>query len=226
MTKILVVDDDDGLLNLIKTGLEQIGFQVLAVRDGEAGLKMTFDFRPDLIILDLMLPGMDGLEICRRLRELTETPILMLTALSSEMDIVRGLTAGADDYLAKPFGMNELVARINNCLRHKAPTSSEKKSVLTVHDLTIDLARHRVTRNRECIDLSPTEFRLLSYLARNRGKVIPHRVLLTEVWGVEYADQVDYLHLYIRYLRKKVEVNPSDPTIIRTERGVGYSIED
>jgi DNA-binding response OmpR family regulator len=225
MTKILIIDDDDGLLNVIKTGLEQMGFQMLAVRDGETGLKMTFDFRPDLVILDLMLPGMSGLEVCRRLRELTETPIIMLTALSSEMDIVRGLNAGADDYIAKPFGMNELVARINNCLRHKT-SASEKNSVLSVRDLTVDLARHRVTRNDQCVELSPTEFRLLSYLARNRGKVIPHRVLLTEVWGVEYADQVDYLHLYIRYLRKKIEPNPSDPTIIRTERGVGYSIED
>lgn len=226
MTKVLVIDDDETLLKLVGTALEQAGFQVVTAKDGRAGLRATFDARPDLIILDIMLPGMDGLETCRRLRESTDTPIIMLTALSTEKDVAKGLGIGADDYVTKPFGMTELIARINACLRHRNGASRGKASVLISGDLMIDFARHKVSVRNQTIALSPTEFRLLSYLARNRGRVISHRTLLIEVWGSEYADQFDYLHLYIRYLRKKIEKDPSHPEIIKTERNVGYYMDE
>ena len=226
MTKILLIDDDESLLKSLGVGLEKAGFQIVTAKEGSAGLKITFDARPDLIILDIGLPGMDGLETCRRLRELTDTPIIILTARSTEEDIVKGLTTGADDYIAKPFRMAELVARVHTCLRHRSQSSPGKASVLVIGDLTLDFARHKVIVRNRAIDLSPTEFRLLSYLARNRGRVIPHRTLLLEVWGPEYANQLDYLHLYIRYLRKKIEKDPSKPEIIKTEWNVGYHIDE
>jgi DNA-binding response OmpR family regulator len=226
MTKILVIDDDESLLKSLGGGLEKAGFQFLSARDGPTGLKTNFDARPDLIILDVGLPGMDGFETCRRLRELSDTPIIMLTARATEEDIVKGLTVGADDYLVKPFGMAELLARVQTCLRHKSQASSSKASVLIIGDLTLDFARHKVSVRNQAINLSPTEFHLLSYLARSRGRVTPHRTLLLEVWGPEYANQLDYLHLYIRYLRKKIEKDPSNPVIIKTEWNVGYYIDE
>ncbi len=226
MTRILIIDDDESLLASLTAGLEKAGFQVVTAADGSAGLRLTFDARPDLIILDLVLPGMDGLETCRRLRELSDTPIIILTSRSAEEDIVKGLTMGADDYIAKPFRMAELVARVNTCLRHEAKSSSGKASALVIGDLTLDFARHKVMVRNQVIALSPTEFRLLSYLARNRGRVVPHRTLLFEVWGPEYANQLDYLHLYIRYLRKKIEKDPSKPEVIKTEWNVGYYIDE
>jgi two-component system, OmpR family, KDP operon response regulator KdpE len=226
MPKILLIDDDESLLKSLSVGLEKAGFQIVTAKDGPGGLKATFDVRPDLVILDVGLPGMDGLETCRRLRELSDTPIIMLTARAAEEDIVKGLTAGADDYLVKPFRMGELVARVETSLRHRSQASPGKASVLVVGDLTLDLARHKVTARSQTVDLSPTEFSLLSYLARNRGRVIPHRTLLLEVWGPEYANQIDYLHLYIRYLRKKIEKDPSKPEIVKTEWNVGYFIEE
>ena len=225
MPKILIIDDDESLLKSLSAGLEKAGFQILTAKDGPTGLKTTFDARPDLIILDVGLPGMDGLETCRRLRELSDTPIIMLTARAAEEDIVKGLTAGADDYLVKPFRMAELLARMQTSLRHRSQASPGKPAVLVVGDLTIDFARHQVTVRSQTVDLSPTEFHLLSYLARNRGRVIPHRTLLLEVWGPEYSNQIDYLHLYIRYLRLKIEKDPSKPEIIKTEWNVGYHID-
>lgn len=226
MAKILIIDDDESLLRSLGVGLQKAGFQVLTAKEGTAGLKTTFEARPDLIILDIGLPGMDGLETCRRLRELSDTPIIFLSARASEEDIVKGLTMGADDYIAKPFGMGELLARVRTCLRHKAQSSSGKAAVLVIGNLTLDSARHKVTLHNQVINLSPTEFRLLFHLARNRGRVIPHRTLLLEVWGPEYANQLDYLHLYIRYLRKKIEKDPSKPEIIKTEWNVGYYIDE
>jgi len=226
MTKVLIIDDDENLLNVLKIALHQCGFEVMIANDGPAGLRKTFDDHPDLVILDVMMQHMDGLEVCRRLRELSEIPIIMLTARSTEEDIVKGLSAGANDYVRKPFGIAELVARMNACLRHKVTAGVEKEAIITVGDLAIDLVRHKVTVRNQSVSLSPTEFRLLSYLTRNRGRVIAHRTLLLEVWGPEYAEQLDYLHLYIRYLRKKIEKDPSHPRIIKTEWNIGYYIDD
>lgn len=225
MAKVLIVDDDETLLKSVGLALSQSGFEVVTAKDGLAGLKKAFDCRPEIIILDLMLPQMDGLEVCRRLRELTESPIIMLTARSTEEDIVKGLTAGADDYMVKPFRITELVARINTCLRRGMSSRLGKSAVIIVGDLTIDFARHKVIVRNQPVSLSPTEFRLLSYLVRNCGHVIPHRTLILEVWGPEYVNQIDYLHLYIRYLRKKIEKDPAAPQIIKTEWNIGYYVE-
>lgn len=223
--KILVVDDDRDLLKLVADGLSQEGYHVLTATDAREALRIAYREHPDLIVLDIMLPGMDGIETCRRLRELTEVPIIMLTAMSREKDVVRGLSAGADDYVTKPFGMAELVARVRACLRRKAGDAGRRSSVIVAGELVVDLARHRVTVRNEPVELTPTEFRLLAYLARHRGYVIHHERLLTEVWGPEYRDQLDYLRLYISYLRRKIEEDPSKPQLIKTERGVGYYLD-
>jgi DNA-binding response OmpR family regulator len=226
MPKILIIDDDDSVLKAVEIGLGQAGFRVLTAKGGATGLRTMFDNRPDLVLLDIMLPGIDGMEACRRLRELSDTPIIFLTALSAETDIVKGLMVGADDYITKPFSMSELIARIHTCLRRKKTSAGEMASSLILGDLTIDFVRHKVRVRNQQVALSPTEFRLLSYLARNCGRVVPHRTLLIEVWGSEYTDQFDYLHLYIRYLRKKIEKDPSHPEIIKTERNVGYYMDE
>lgn len=226
MRKILIIDDDEVQLKALQVALRHEQFEVVVAKDGREGLRVAFAAQPDLIILDVMLPEMNGLKVCRRLRELCDVPIIMLTALSAEPDIVRGLEAGADDYMTKPFGISELIARMRNIERRKkSPNTSMKAAVLVSGPLTIDLARHHVMVDGRSVDLTPTEFRLLSYLAHNSGRVIRHSTLLTEVWGPEYSEEIDYLHLYVRYLRKKIEVDPAKPEIIRTERGVGYYLE-
>lgn len=226
MKKILVIDDDRDLLKLLEVGLHREGFEVLTAIDGSSGLRMAFQFHPDLVILDIMLPGMDGWETCRRVRELSDLPIIMLTAKARDVDVVKGLTIGADDYITKPFGVEELVARVQACLRRAESADSHLKSaVLVSGDLMIDFARHKVTVRRKAVDLTPTEFRLLSYLARNRGCVVPHRTLLREVWGPEYEDELQYLRLYVHYLRTKIEEDPRQPQYIIGEWGVGYRFE-
>ncbi|HEX9077669.1 MAG TPA: response regulator transcription factor [Anaerolineae bacterium] len=225
--KILVIDDDDGLLKLAETALKKQDLRVLTAKSGREGLRVAFNEHPDLVLLDLMLPEMDGLEVCRRLKELSDIPIIMLTALSTESDIVKGLTTGADDYITKPFGIAELVARIQVALRRRnTSNASNRPAVLVRGPLTIDLARHKVMVNGKAVDLTPTEFHLLAHLAQNGGRVVPHRALLVEVWGPEYREQVDYLHLYIRYLRQKIECDPAHPEIIKTERGIGYYLNE
>ncbi len=223
--KILTIDDDENLLKTLGIALQSEGWEVFGARDGVEGLQVAFNIHPDLVLLDVVMPKIDGLDTLRRLREMSDVPIIMLTARSETPDIVKGLEAGADDYVRKPFDVKELVARIRACLRHRSSSGAVgKASVLVCGELTIDLARHRVMVNGASVDLTPTEFALLSYLARNYGQVIPHRAILREVWGPEYIDQMDYLHLYIRYLRQKIEADPAHPEIIKTERGVGYSL--
>jgi two-component system, OmpR family, KDP operon response regulator KdpE len=225
--KILIIDDDANLLKILDTALKQEGFEILTAADGQRGLRAAFSSHPDLIILDVMMPGMDGFEVCQRLLELTDLPVIMLTAVSATKDVVKGLSTGAADYITKPFKMDELIARVRAALRHKdSPGSASSAAVLAHGNLTIDFARHKVIVHGKPVDLTPTEFRLLSYLVRNRGRVTPHRTLLVEVWGPEYSNQIDYLHLYVRYLRQKIERDPAKPEIIKTERGVGYYLED
>lgn len=224
--KILVIDDDQALLEVLRIGLRAEGFDVTTAENGLEGLRAAFCTHPDLILLDIMMPGMDGFEVSHRLHELSDIPIIMLTALSRTSDIVKGLGTGADDYVPKPFAMAELVARVKNSLRRRTTTSyAEKPALLIRGNLTLDLVRRQVMIDGKAVNLTPTEFRLLSYLARNAGQAIPHRTLLTEVWGPEYCDQIDYLHLYIRYLRQKLERVPGQPERIKTERGVGYFLE-
>jgi two-component system KDP operon response regulator KdpE len=179
-----------------------------------------------LVILDIMLPDMDGWQTCRRFREMSDVPIIMLTALGSEENVVEGLNLGADDYIVKPVTADELVARIRALLRRASRSttgsSNGREPILTYDHLVIDFDKHEVTAEGKRVDLSPTEFRLLSVLSRHRGRVLPHEFLLSEVWGPEYVGEVDYLRLYISYLRRKIEKDPSDPSLIHNEWGVGY----
>jgi DNA-binding response OmpR family regulator len=226
MSKILVIDDDQDLLELVKLAFEKEGFTVLTSTNGSEGLATAFQYHPDLVLLDVMMPKIDGWETCRRLRELSHVPILILSAKTAESDVVKGLGLGADDYVCKPFSVSELVARVRACLRRAgSPPQAEKSTVLESGPLTIDVARRRVTVRGEPVELTPTEFRLLCYLARHRGQVVGHRRLLREVWGLEYGDELDYLRLYISYLRRKIEKSPAEPEIIKTAWGAGYYLE-
>jgi two-component system KDP operon response regulator KdpE len=226
---ILVIDDDPDLTDMMEAQLKRKQYHVVTASSGREGLQKAYQFRPDLVLLDIMMPGMDGWEVCRRLRELSNVPIIMLTARSMKGDVVKGLEAGADDYVAKPFSAAELDARIQAVLRRSSSTgghSSSRSSFYSNGHLSIDFDRRIVTVRGERVDLTPTEFKLLSCLVRNEGRVLPHRYLLTEVWGPEYADDVDYVKLYIRYLRLKIEDDPSDPAYILTEWGIGYRFSE
>jgi DNA-binding response OmpR family regulator len=221
--KILIVDDDAALVKVLSLSLEREGFEVIAALSGAEALRKAYESRPDLVILDIMMPQMDGWVTCRRLREIADMPIIMLTAKGGELDVVRGLDLGADDYITKPCSSEELKARIRALLRRSL--SAEKTDWQAAYDdgwLMIDLSRQQVAVNGEPIDLTPTEFRLLSCLVQRNGQVVPHKELLTEVWGPEYSDQVSYLSVYIRYLRQKIEQNPSQPNYILTKWGMGY----
>jgi len=220
--KILIIDDSPDLLRIVQVCLERENYEVFTANNGKEGLQRTYNVQPDLIILDVMMPGMDGWEVLSRLREMSDVPIMMLTAKGREVDVVRGLGLGADDYVTKPFGTAELVARVQALLRRNRTPAAGR--VTSYHDngLSIDLERHEVYVNDKPVDLTPTEFRLLSVLVQNAGKVVPHRTLLTQVWGEEYANEVHYLKLYIRYLRQKIEETPSSPRYILTEWGIGY----
>ena len=226
---ILAIDDDRDLTHMLKAQLERKNYRVVLASSGREGLQKAYQVRPDLIILDIMMPGMDGWEVCRRLRELSNVPIIMLTARSIKGDVVKGLEAGADDYLTKPFSSKELDARIQAVLRRSDDKNGQRGSRSSFYSngyLSIDFDRRVVTIKGERIELTPTEFKLLSCLVRNEGRVLPHRYLLTEVWGPEYADDVDYVKLYIRYLRLKIEKDPSNPVYIMTEWGVGYRFSE
>jgi len=226
---ILVIDDDKDLTLMLKAQLERKNHRVVVATSGRDGLQKAYQARPDLILLDIMMPGMDGWEVCRRLRELSTVPIIMLTARSVTGDVVKGLESGADDYLTKPFSSSELDARIQAVLRRSDNPDHPSKSRSSFYSngyLTIDFDRRVVKVHGESIDLTPTEFKLLSTLVRNEGRVLPHRYLLTEVWGPEYADEVDYVKLYVRYLRLKIEEDPSEPVYIQTEWGIGYRFSE
>ena len=226
---ILVIDDDQDLALMLKSQLERRNYRVVVASNGREGLQKAYQARPDLVILDIMMPEMDGWEVCNRLRELSNVPIIMLTARNMKGDVVKGLESGADDYLTKPFRASELEARIQAVLRRSKNAAGQISSHSKFYSngyLTIDFDRRIVKVQGKTVDLTPTEFRLLSSLVRNEGRVLPHRYLLTEVWGPEYADEVDYVKLYIRYLRLKIEEDPSDPVYIQTEWGVGYRFSE
>ena len=226
MTKILLIEDDSQLSGVVAMALQQEGFEVLTAGDGAEGLRTAYRHHPDLVILDVMMPHVDGWKTCQRLRELSDMPIIMLTAKAGEADVVKGLMLGADDYVTKPFRISELLARVQACLRRAQSNGPRLQStLLTIGPLSIDLVRRTATLDGKALKLTPTEFRLLSLLALNRGEVVPHHKLLTEVWGPEYAEEIDYLRLYISYLRRKIETEPSSPEFVKTAWGEGYYME-
>jgi two-component system, OmpR family, KDP operon response regulator KdpE len=219
---ILVIDDEPQILRALKTILVEKGFRVSAASRGEEGLTLAATNEPDLIILDLGLPDMDGLEVCSRLREWTRCPIIVLSVRDSEGEKVAALDKGADDYLTKPFGIQELLARVRVALRHTALAPRHQVTTVTAGHLVIDLQWHTVTRDGESVKLTATEFNLLAYLVANRGRVLTHQSILTNVWGPEDADHTEYLRVYIRQLRKKLETDPDRPQHVLTEPGIGY----
>lgn len=223
IAKILVVDDEPHMVKLVEANLRAAGYEVVHAVDGRRALAAAERELPDLIILDIMLPGIDGYEVCRRIREYSAVPILMLTARSSEIDLVRGFDVGADDYLEKPFSVNELLVRVRAVLkRSKLVQEIIQHPPLVVGDLTIDFAKRRVTVRGTEIKLSPTEYRLLTKLALNANRVVLHQDLLRDVWGPEYRTETEYLRVYIHYLRQKMEDDPANPKRIITHPGAGY----
>ena len=222
MATVLVIDDDELVSRTLQRALKLYDYQVMVANSGAEGLQIARRHPPDLFILDIMMPGMDGWTTCRRLREISDVPIIMLTARGMESDVVKGLELGADDYIVKPFGTSELLARIHALLRRADSSSTRRPPIYSDNELTIDFVKRTVTVRDKRVDLTPTEFKLLSTFVQNEGRVLPHRFLLTQVWGPEYSDEVNYLKLYVRYLRQKIEKDPSNPNCILTEWGVGY----
>jgi two-component system KDP operon response regulator KdpE len=219
---VLVIDDEPQILRALRTILTAKHFRVSVASRGEEGLALAAAESPDVIILDLSMPDMDGVEVCSRLREWTQVPIVVLSVRDSERDKVMALDSGADDYLTKPFGIEELLARIRVALRHSTQTMGSKKAVVTAGPLSIDLVQHIVTRDGAEVKLTATEFKLLAYLAANAGRVLTHRAILAAVWDPADIDRVEYLRVYIRQLRKKLENDPEHPQFILNEPGIGY----
>jgi two-component system KDP operon response regulator KdpE len=219
--KILIIDDDQSLLQLLSNQLTSRGFLVTTAFDGSEGLKKAYQFQPDLVVLDVMLPDTDGYTVCERLREFSDVPVIFLSARNTDSGVLRGFGAGGDDYLKKPFNIEELLARIKALLRRMADSDFDPEFYDDGH-LNADLARKKVTLDGEHVHLSKTEFKLLSLLIRRRGDVLPHKFLLDEVWGPGYSDSTSILQLYIRYLRIKIEKDSNQPEYINTEWGIGY----
>ena len=223
---ILIIDDDAALAKIVQINLEREGYKTVVASSGVEGLQKAYSNQPNLVILDIMMPGMDGWVTCRRLREISDVPIIMLTARGMEADVVKGLELGADDYIVKPFGTKVLLARIHALLRRTDASATKKPPIYSDGELTVDFVKRVVMVRSERVDLTPTEFKLLSNFVQNEGRVLPHSYLLTQVWGPEYVDEVNYLKLYVRYLRQKIEKDPSNPDYILTEWGVGYRFRE
>ena len=222
--RILVVDDEPQITRVLRTTLSNQGYDIRVANDGETALEIMKDWTPDLVITDLSMPNMDGLELCRQLRRTTQIPILVLSIRGEERTKVQALDAGADDYVTKPFGIEELLARVRANLR-RAPTENEQTSLIETGDFRIDLAAHKVAVRRREVHLTPKEFDLLVYLARHPGKVVTHRALLSAIWGGQSTEQVEYLRVFVGQLRKKLEPEASSPRYIVTEPWVGYRFE-
>ena len=224
---ILVVDDEKRMVRFIRLNLEQDGYQVISAFSGLEALEQLRNQLPSLVLLDVMLPDIDGFEVLNRIREVSSVPVIMLTAKGEEDDRVRGLEMGADDYVTKPFSPRELVSRVRAVLRRISTDSGKDSDIINVDEhLKLDFGRREIWVDGELVNLRPTEYRLLYHLAKNAGWVITHEQLLTKVWGYEYRDEPHYVRLYINYLRKKLEKDPSKPKYILTERGVGYRFID
>lgn len=219
---ILVIDDEQQIVRALRTVLTHKRFHVTTASRGDEGLALAAANPPDVVILDLGLPDMNGLEICARLREWTQVPIIVLSVRDTEAEKVAALDQGADDYLTKPFGIDELLARVRVALRHRALNRGSPTPVIKAGPLEIDLANHRISREGAEVKLTATEFKLLAYLAAHAGRVLTHQAILAHVWGPADITHTEYLRVYIRQLRKKLEADPDHPQIILTEAGVGY----
>jgi two-component system KDP operon response regulator KdpE len=225
--RILVVDDEPRMIHFIRLNLEHDGFEVMDADSGVTALDQLRDQLPDLILLDVMMPELNGFETLKLIREISTVPVIMLTAKGEEEDRVKGLELGADDYITKPFSPRELVSRVRAVLRRTQMPSTPLHELIEVDErLKIDFDRREIWVEEKLVKLRPTEFRLLYHLVQNAGWVVPHEQLLAKVWGYEYRDETHYLRLYINYLRQKLERDPSTPVYIQTERGVGYRFID
>jgi two-component system KDP operon response regulator KdpE len=222
--RILVVDDEPQITRVLRTSLSSQGYDIRVANDGETALEIMKDWTPDLVVTDLSMPNMDGLELCRRLRVASQVPIIVLSVRGEERTKVQALDAGADDYVTKPFGIEELLARVRASLR-RVPAENGQASLIEAGDFRIDLAAHKVVvRGRE-VHLTPKEFDLLVYLARHAGRVVTHRALLGAIWGGQSTEQVEYVRVFVGQLRKKLEPEASSPQYIITEPWVGYRFE-
>lgn len=225
--KVLLVDDEPRLLDAVRMNLELEGFEVFEAHDGFEALEQVRKVLPDLVVLDVMMPRMDGFETLAELRRFSSVPVVMLTVKAEDGDIVRGLERGADDYVGKPFSQQVLLSRIRAVLRRaEGAGQAPSREIVVDNHLRIDFDRHEVYVDGERVQLRPTEFRLLYHLATNPGVVLSHETLLSRVWGPEYRDASHYVRLYINYLRQKLEPDPASPRYILTERGVGYKFVD
>lgn len=223
--RILVVDDETQITRVLRTSLSSHAYDVRVANDGETALEIKKDWTPDLVITDLSMPNMDGLELTRRLRRTTKVPIVILSVRGEERSKVQALDAGADDYVTKPFGMEELLARVRASLRRSQPHAGAESTRIDVGDFLIDLAAHKVSVRSKEVHLTPKEFDLLVYLARHAGKVVTHRALLGAIWGGQSTEQVEYLRVFVGQLRKKLESGSASPRYIVTEPWVGYRFE-
>jgi two-component system KDP operon response regulator KdpE len=220
-SRILVADDEPKILMFIRANLAARGYEVHVAQDGAEAVDVAARVIPDVIVLDVNMPKMDGIEACRRIREWSNMPIIMLSVRGDEVDKVRALDEGADDYVTKPFGIDELLARIRVALR-RSKNASSPGPAFVAGDLEVDFSTRLVKRHGKVLKLTPTEYELLTYLVSNRGKVVSHRQILHSVWGTEYGEESEYVRVFIRQLRIKIEEDPSDPQLIRTETRVGY----
>jgi two-component system, OmpR family, KDP operon response regulator KdpE len=219
---ILLIDDEPQILRALKTILSSGHFKVISAVNGEEGIALAASQSPDVIILDLTLPDMDGIQVCEQIREWSAVPIIILSVRDGERDKVAALDKGADDYLTKPFNIEELMARIRVALRHSSQSIGNKETIIKAGSLSIDLARHVTTLNGEELKLTATEFKLLSYLAAHADRVLTHQAILVHVWGFEESEHIEYLRVYIGQLRKKIEIDPDDPQVLVTDPGIGY----
>ncbi len=222
--QVLVVDDEPRYLKLVGYNLEAAGYEVITAANGEAALSLVAKKIPDLIILDIRLPDISGYEVCTRIREFSSVPIIMLTAKGEEREKVRGLRLGADDYVTKPFGAEEFMARVETVLRRSRISEAKAPPILTIEELSIDFVQRKVTIRGQEVSLSPTEYRLLQCLAVSAGRVIVQEEILGKVWGPEYRENYEGLRVYIRRLRQKIEKEPEHPIYIITKPGVGYML--
>ncbi|HXX59082.1 MAG TPA: response regulator transcription factor [Dehalococcoidales bacterium] len=225
MNKIMVVEDDPNLLDTLKYNLNKDGYDVVTATDGITALSTAKHEKPDLLILDVMLPGIDGFEVCRLLRREMTMPIIMLTAKAEETDKIVGLEIGADDYVTKPFSVRELLARVRAMLRRQQMAETPVVASMNFGDINIDSARHIISRNGKPLELSPKEYDLLVFLGVNKGIVFSREQLLEKVWGYEFAGDTRTVDVHIRWLRQKIEPDPSNPTRLVTVRGTGYKLE-
>lgn len=220
--KILVIDDEEPTVQLIAMLLERRGFEVIKAYRAEEGLRKAYRHQPELVLLDIMMPDMDGWDVCKRLREMSDVPIIFLTARSDVKDVVKGLEMGADDYIVKPYDNDELVARVRAHLRRSPRPNMSEELIFNNGDFRINFMNREVWVNSELKHLTPKEFNLLAVLVRNAGRVVTRTELVTQAWGEEYGDAIDSLKLYVHYLRQKLENNAQQPEYILTSRGVGY----